>query len=189
MSIKVYLANVLTAILILAPATYFLMPVLYPNIVNDADGILLQSEYILFDTEAQIYDNELTYSMMPNTTWLITTQGSSSLNILFTATGNMYLNGAWREKSEYLIDLVVGGFVNRDILLAFYDFGPVVGDYRYVSFDITINLDTGVLTAGTYNISVYWRSTEDAVGSNYLRIYSPANDYERSLLIQEIYQS
>ncbi len=192
MSAKVFFASVIVSILILAPATYFLLPVLYPNmksdVTDDVTGIVLQSEYILFDSEALIYDNELTYQMMPNTTWLIETQGDSSLNILFSAVGHMYLNGAWREKSEYLIDLVVGGTRNRAVIHAFHDFGPVVGDYRYVSFDLTINLDTGILIAGTHNISVYWRSTEDAVGTNYFFIYDPTMSYHRSLLIQEIYR-
>ncbi len=192
MSAKIFIGSVLVSILILAPATYFLLPVLYPNMKNEVTdevtGIVLQSEYFLFDSEERIYDHDLTYQMMNGTTCLVQTQGNSSLTILFSAVGHMFLNGAWREKSEYLIDLVVGGFVNRAVIHAFYDFGPVVGDYRYVSFDLTINLDTGILTAGTYNISVYWRSTEDAVGSNYFRIYDPSLNNLRSLWIQEIYQ-
>ncbi len=187
MSAKVFIGSVLVSILILAPATYFLMPVLYPSISNDADVVLLQSEYILFETEARIIDNELISKMMDNTSWLIETQGSSSLNILFLAVGVMSLNSAWREKSEYIIDLVVEGVGNKAILHAFHDDGPAHGAYRVITFDITINLDTGILAAGTYNISVNWRSTFDGIGTNSFYIYDPGNNYQRSLLIQEIY--
>jgi hypothetical protein len=191
MSAKVFIGSVIVSILILAPATYFLMPVLYPNIKSDisddSTGILLQSEYFLFDSEAEINDNDLTYQMMNGTTCLITTQGFSRLSILFTAAGYMTLNGAWTEKSEYLIDLVVDSSANRAILLGFYDYGPVHGAARILFFDITINLVTDVLIAGTHNITVFWRSVIDGVGINSFYIYDPSNSYLRSLWIQEIY--
>jgi len=153
MSLKIYLASVLTAILILAPTTYFVLPVLYPNMKS---GALIQSEYVLFETEARIFDHELTFKMMDNTTWLIETQGSSSLNILFTTVGIISVNSAWREKAEYIIDVVVEGVGNKAILHAFHDDGPAHGAYRVITYDTTINFDTGILAAGTYNISVYW---------------------------------
>ena len=164
------------------------MPVLYPSINNDAQVILLQSEYILFETEARIYDHELTFQMMDNTTWLIDTQGSSSLNILFTAVGTISVNSAWREKAEFIVDVVVEGVGNKAILHGFHDDGPAHGAYRLITYDISINLDTGILTAGSYNISVYWRSTVDGIGTNSFYIYDPGNDYQRALLFQEIYR-
>ncbi|OLS29379.1 MAG: hypothetical protein HeimAB125_22650 [Candidatus Heimdallarchaeota archaeon AB_125] len=185
MSVKIYLASVLTAILILAPTTYFVLPLLYPNMKS---GVLIQSEYILFETEARIYDHELTFKMMDNTTWLIETQGSSSLNILFTTVVELVLNSAWREKAEVIIDVVVEGIGNKAILLGFHDDGPALGAYRALTFDTAINFDTGIVAAGTYNISVYWRSTFDGIGTNSFYIYDPSNNYQRSLLIQEIYR-
>ncbi len=189
MSVKVFVGSVLVSILILAPATYFLMPVLYPSMIDDTEGVLLQSEYFLFDSEARISDNDLTYQMMNGTSCLITTQGNSRLSVLFTATGYMTLNGAWTEKSEYLIDLVVDSSANRAILLGFYDYGPVHGASRILFFDITINLVTDVLIAGTHNITVFWRSLIDAVGINTFYIYDPSNNYLRSLWIQETSQN
>ncbi|MHA1954355.1 MAG: hypothetical protein ACW96U_10455 [Candidatus Heimdallarchaeaceae archaeon] len=192
MSAKVFIGSVLVSILILAPATYFLMPILYPGMINDVSndvtGILLQSEYYVFDSESKIYDNELSFKLMNGTTCLIQTQGNSSLTILFSTVAVMSLNSAWTEKSEYIIDLVIEGVESKAVLHAFHDDGPVHGAYRVITYDITINLDTGILTAGTYNISVFWRSTVDAVGTNSFYIYDPGNDYLRSLWIQEIYQ-
>ena len=191
MSAKIFIGSVLVSILILAPATYFLRPILYPSmndVTIDETGLLLQSGYFLFDSEARIFDNELALKMMNSTTCLIETQGNSSLTILFSTVGVMSLNSAWREKSEYIIDLVVEGVGNKAILHAFHDDGPAHGAYRVLTFDIAINFDTGVLTAGTYNISVYWRSTVDGIGTNSFYIYDPGNDYLRSLWIQEIYQ-
>ncbi len=187
MSAKIFFASVITSILILAPVTYFVLPLLYPNMNNDVNGIVLQSEYFVFDSEARIFDNELTYKMMNATTCLIETQGNSSLTILFSAVAVMSLNSAWTEKSEYIINLVIEGIGDKAILHAFHDAGPVHGAYRIITYDITISFDTGILTAGTYNITVYWRSTVDAVGTNSFYIYDPGNDHIRSLLIQEIY--
>ncbi len=191
MSAKVFVGSVLVSILILAPATYFLMPILYPNMKNDVTdevtGILLQSKYFVFDSEARISDHELTFIMMNGTTCLIQTQGNSSLTILFSTVAVMSLNSAWREKAEYIIDLVIEGVGNKAILHAFHDDGPAHGAYRVLTYDVTISLDTGILTAGTYNISVYWRSTVDGIGTNSFYIYDPTNNYLRSLLIQEIY--
>lgn len=192
MSAKIYLASVLTSILILAPVTYFVLPILYPNMTmyiddDDVNGVVLQSEYFVFDSEARILDNELSFKMMNGTTCLIQTQGNSSLTILFSTVAVMSLNSAWTEKSEYIIDLVIEGVGSKAILHAFHDDGPVHGAYRVITYDITINLDTGILIAGTYNISVFWRSTVDAVGTNSFYIYDPGNDYLRSLWIQEIY--
>ncbi|MHA1203169.1 MAG: hypothetical protein ACTSQ4_11710 [Candidatus Heimdallarchaeaceae archaeon] len=185
MSVKVFVGSVLVSILVLAPATFLLMPVIYPSMNA---GTVLQSEYYLFDSEARIYDYELSSVMMDSTSCLVETQGGSSLTILFTAVGVMSLNSAWREKSEYIVDVVVESVGNRAILHAFHDDGPAHGAYRVITFDITINLDTGILTAGTYNVSVYWRSTFDGIGTNTFSIYDPGNDYLRSLWIQEIYR-
>ena len=86
------------------------------------------------------------------------------------------------------MDVVVEGVGNKAILHAFHDDGPAHGAYRVITYDIYINLDTGILTAGMYNISVYWRSTVDGIGTNSFYIYDPGNDYQRALLIQEIYR-
>ncbi|MFW9852494.1 MAG: hypothetical protein ACFFDS_06105 [Candidatus Thorarchaeota archaeon] len=192
MSAKVFIGSVIVSILILAPATYFLMPVLYPNIKSDISddpsGVVLQSEYFVFDTLARIYDYELTYELMGTTSCLIQTQGNSSLSILFSAVAILTLNSAWREKAEYIVDLVVEGAGNRALLYGYYDDGPAYGAYRVFTFDISINFDTGILAAGTYNISVFWRSNFDGIGTNSFYIYDPGNDCLRSLWIQEIYR-
>ncbi len=59
---------------------------------------------------------------------------------------------AWREKYEFIIDVVVEGVANKSILHGFYDDDPAIGEYRAITFGITINLDTGILTTGTYNV-------------------------------------
>ncbi len=186
MSAKIFFASVLTSILILAPVTYFVLPVLYPNMKQ---GVVIQSTYVNFDTEAYIYDDELTYKMMDETTYTITTQGDSSLIVLFTADGIMTLDTVFTQKSAYHIALVISGEGNRTIYVDWFEgTTPAAGTIRQLTYDITINFATGSLIAGDYTISVYWKSNFDATGTyNSLSVnHNNSYEYDRSFWIQEV---
>ena len=186
MSTKVFFASVIVSILILAPVTYFVLPILYPGM----NGVLIQSQYVEFTTEAYIFDDSIVeYVLMPDTQTNITTQGDSSLVVLFSAVGILTLSSTFVLKNTYSISLVISGVGNRTILVAYYDGGPVYGDYRQLTYDITVNFATGTLTAGTYIISLYWISNYEDTGMNSLSLnHNGTYEYDRSLWIQEIYE-
>ncbi len=190
MSGKIFLASVITSILILAPVTYFVLPVLYPSMKQDPgdQGILLQSKFVTFNTPAYIFDDETAgYILMPDTQTTITTEGNSSLVVLFTAVALVALSPTFTTRSSYNISLVIEGIGNVTTMVIYFDGSPATGTFRELSLDLTINLATGELPASTYNVSLQWFSTFDATGTNSLSVnHDPTFDYERTLWIQEI---
>ena len=58
---------------------------------------------------------------------------------------------------QFYVSLVIEGVGNRTMMVAYYD-TTAPGSYREIPVDITINYSTGILTAGTYTVGIYWRS-------------------------------
>ncbi|MHA1203167.1 MAG: hypothetical protein ACTSQ4_11700, partial [Candidatus Heimdallarchaeaceae archaeon] len=85
------------------------------------------------------------------------------------------------------VALTVSGVGNRTHKVAYYRQLATPGSYEEVPASISINYVTAELPAGTYVISVYWRSIWDSAGSNALIANNPPNfDYIRSLTVEEI---
>ena len=187
MSAKIFFASVITSILILAPVTYFVLPILYPNMTNEINGVVLQSEYVVISTAAYITDDELTFQKMDDTNCSITTQGDSSLTIQFSAVAMMSLTNTFSLMNVYTIVLVVNGVGNKTNMHVYYNEDPP-GFYRQYTFDLNIYFDTGILEAGTYKIGIYWKSEWDDTGLNSLSVNHSGFRYNRSFLVQEIYR-
>ena len=188
MSAKVILASVLISILVISPVVYFVLPLLYPGMKEEGtDNILLQSIYEEFDTQAVLSDENLTSTLIPDTEITITTQGNSSLVVLFDCFSIVQLDTIFTGSVSFFINLVVEGVGNLTSMVYIVDLAPATLDYRFYSEDITISYSTGTLSAGNYTVGVYWYSGIDEVGDNALWFNVDTYvDYPRSLWIQEI---
>ena len=190
MSAKIYLASVLTSILILAPLTYFVLPLLYPNMKdteeNDGVGIVLQTIYEEFESSTYVGDDTDKYQLIDQTAVSITTQGDSILAILFTMQALMSISSSMVGTLKFEISLKVEGMENRTIGILYTD-STNPGTFRQIPFDISINYVTTSLIAGNYTIGVYWRSVFDLGGTNTILGYNtPHLEYPRSLWVQEM---
>ncbi len=182
MAAKDIIASVVIAILILAPTTYFVLPILYPNMKTG----VINSVYEEFDDLAYIADSVTTYELVNQTQLVFATKGGSSLNILFVMQTAIVIDGTMLGALQIDVALVVQGEGNRTLRVAYYA-GVPSGIYTEIPADVTINYQTSALVAGTYTIGVYWKFNVDAVGTNYMIAYNPPNyEFTRSLLIQEI---
>ncbi|MHA1200543.1 MAG: hypothetical protein ACTSQF_14580, partial [Candidatus Heimdallarchaeaceae archaeon] len=80
MAAKEIAISVAISILILAPTTYFVLPLLYPDM---KDGGTVQFVYKEFDDRAYITDAIADFELVNQTTLSITTKGNSLLSILY----------------------------------------------------------------------------------------------------------
>lgn len=189
MSTKIFLASVIVSLLIMAPLSYFVLPLLYPNMKDtdsDDTGIVLQIIYEEFDTVTYVEDDTDKYTHMDQTEVSITTQGDSLLAILFTMQAIMHITSLMVGVLKFEISLRVEGIGNRTICIIYTD-TTNPGSIRQIPLEISINYVTISLIAGNYTIGVYWRSVFDLGGPNSIIGYNtPDVEYPRSLWVQEM---
>lgn len=177
-------AGVAISILILAPTTYFVLPLLYPDM---KDGGTIQFVYEEFDDRSFIWDDADTFEMINQTTLSIITSGKSFLSILYTMPAVFSITEDFAGAIQIEIALTVSGIGNRTTKAAYYRQLATPGSYSEIPSSITINFVTSELSAGTYVISVYWRSMWDPPGANSLITNNPPNfNYVRSITAEEI---
>jgi len=183
MAAKEIIASVAISILILAPTTFFVLPLVYPNM---KDGGTVQFVYEEFDSTAWIPDSQTDYERINQTTLSITTKGNSILSIRFVMQAVLSLQPTLAGSLQFDIALVVSGIGNRTLKVAYYRQNPVAATQEFPA-DVTIDFATPELVKSIYTISVYWKSTYDATGIGYLLSTNPPNlNNTRSLLIEEI---
>lgn len=184
MSGKIFFASVIASLLIMAPVTYFVLPLLYPG-MKEESGVV-QSIYREFDETAYISDSTDVFELVNSTAMVVSTQGGSFLSILLTMPCVMTLDPVMTGTFQIEIALVVGSVGNRTNKVAFYRQSPL-GSYSEYPVDVTLNYVTDNIAAGNYTIFVHWRVLYDIGGLNYLIANNPPNyDYVRSLFVQEI---
>ena len=184
MAVKEIIASVAISILILAPTTYFVLPLLYPDM---KDGGTVQFAYEEFDDRAFILDDVDTFELINQTTLSITTSGKSFLSLLYAMPAVFSIVDTMTGAIQIEIALTVSGAGNRTTKVAYYRQLSTPGSYSEIPADVTITYVTGELSAGTYTISVYWKSIWPSSGANSLITNNPPNfDYARSLTVEEI---
>ena len=87
MTAKTIIASVFITIIIISPVVYFVLPLLYPGMKEGGTGecVLLQSVIGTFSSQAVLFDENLTSTLIPDTELTITTQGNSYLAITFNS--------------------------------------------------------------------------------------------------------
>lgn len=196
MSGKSVVGSIIASVIIMSALTYFALPFLFPvlraeNLAYQEDlvseeGILLQSKYGEWNSEAVLYDSNISsYEKIPDTELQITIQENSSLNMVFSGMGLIYLDSSFSGAIVYKIALVVDGVDNRTLIVNYYDGNPTSG-YHWLTYNLYMNFMTNPLPAGTYNISMFWISGQNPSGDNSLILTNSNNNFTRTLLVQEI---
>jgi hypothetical protein len=164
----------------------FVMPMIFP--VLSGEGVVLQTKYAEFNSPAYIFDDDLNYQKMPNTELNFTISEGSRISATFSAMALMSLDSTFTVRSSYNISLVIEGFVNRTLMIIYFDNAPASGFYREISYNLYMNLVTDPLAAGKYTVSIYWMSEFDAAGTNSLSVAHnpPVYNYTRTLYLQEL---
>lgn len=164
---------------------YFILPMIFPSV--EERNLVIQTKYGEWDTESYIYDDELTWTKMDDTELDITVQENSQIYATFSTMALLWLEPTFTSKCSILISLVVEGLMNQTFLVLYYDGNPSYPYYRELTYNLHINLVTPILSAGTYTISVYWKSTFDGPGDNGLSVaHSPNYNYTRTIFLEEL---
>ena len=191
--ISIFVSALISMILV-AGAGYFLLPLIYPNINEEIETetpiIVLQSKYIDVSTQTILYDYDIDFAKINNTELSITTQGNSSLAVLFTMPILMVIDGSFMGNLYYELVIVISDIGNKTIPIKYYR--SSIGGIELDTKHIAINYNTGVISSGTYTIEACWRSMYEATGYNYLRSHFWSKDdgfyinYTRTIWVQEL---
>ena len=168
---------------------YFGYPLLYPNIVNNEtlnDEVVVQSKYLEINSTALIWDSNLTPNVMPDTEMNITTQGNTKLSVSFDAQLELLLVDTFESNAYYNITLQIEGVKQETVRIIEYHGEPIVGEvHRFIY--LQISFETGILSAGTYDISIIWYSKADTATLSRLSVgVNLIDNLIRTLSAQEI---
>ncbi|MCP4763047.1 MAG: hypothetical protein GY870_14825 [archaeon] len=123
---------------------------------------------------------------MPETLLNITIKENSKITAVFSGVVTIWLDSLLNSDINFNVSLGVEGVGNKSVIISNYFDGGIAKDH-YVENTFYLYYETGSLTAGTYNISVKWRSLHTTAGTNQL-LFSDVYPGERtrSLLVQEL---
>ncbi|MHA1720441.1 MAG: hypothetical protein ACTSWX_02160 [Promethearchaeota archaeon] len=198
-AIRTILASVFITLILSGVGMYFGMPLLFPNLNADLNeykdecnciyedrGNLLQIKSVEVNTVDYINDFNLTYTKIPGMELDITTNGNSSLYVTLEGLFFLYMDSSFAGFTGYNISLVVSGIGNRTTIISYYtQVGP--SSFFHQSHNIFITYETGIISAGNYTISAYWRSIYDTPGSITSLTTEVQNTYHsaRKIFVQE----
>ena len=191
------IASVIITLVFVIVLAFFVLPYLYPILSSkdlvshddlmDEGGIVIQSKYQEWDSAAFIYDyNVSDFIQMVDTEINISVEEGSQLAIEFSATSLMRLQSPFSGRSSYDIAIVVDGIGNRTFEVYYYEGGGGTGFIQELVFNFNYNYVTAPLNNGTYKINVFWISTSDVPGNNYLSVAKSTRNYTRSLWVTEL---
>ncbi len=201
------LASVFITLILSGTGMYFGLPMVYPNVVNDDSDnvtqddlddyvlknetlnneVVVQSKYKDINSTDAIFDDELTPIMMDDTEMNITTQGNTKLSVSFNAQLELTLVDTFESDAFYNITLQIEGVKQEKFSIIEYHMNPIIDGEMRRSIYVQISFETGILQAGTYDISVLWSSELDTPRLSRLSsgIYSTDN-FVRTLSALEI---
>ena len=194
-TIGTILGSVFITLLLVGAGGYFGLPALYPNLNADlgdyvekddltGEGILLQTKYVEVQTSSFfIRDDDQVYQNMPDTELNITTTGNSKLNVVFIGAFFLQIYPDFFGYTKYNITLDISGVGNRTTSILYLSH-LASGIKTEISDNVQISFETEVLPAGTYSISVLWKSSYTIADGMTLLILK--HDIPRSIYAQEI---
>ncbi|MHA2289119.1 MAG: hypothetical protein ACXABG_10065 [Promethearchaeota archaeon] len=181
------IASVILSVVITGGVSYLILPIVFPNMTKEEEGIVLQSIYSETSTPALLADNNLTYQKIPDTEASITIQENSKISVTFNAMFMLMLDSSFQMSCVFNISIVIPGYGNQSYTIVYFRGGTSVSAFVPVNFYGTFVTDP--LPANTYQVEVYWKSFVDPSGDNYLWLNSFLNLYienPRSLTLLEL---
>ena len=202
-TIGTILGSVFITLLLVGVGGYFGLPALFPNLNENLgdylqeedledytktedltdEGILLQTKYFETNVGGTISHDDLVYEKINNLELNITTTGNSKLIVAFEGRFVLQLGSSFDGGTKYNITLDISGVGNRTTSIHYY-MGAAYGSIIEISDNVHISFETEILPAGTYSISLLWKSLFIA-SPIYSNLYL-LNEYPSSLYAQEI---
>ncbi len=184
MSGKAVIGGALIGLALSVGVIYFALPLFYPH------NALVQVKTATFNSTAFILDTGTEWVEMNDTVMDITTRGNTALDINFQANLVMQLYPNFQGRFSVNISLtVVGiGYIGYENTTFLYVSQDAFSGTQYLQLNQNLNFNhiTGILTAGTYHISVRWISTSStSSGLNYLSASHASYNRTRSLTAME----
>ena len=188
-TVGIIFASVFITLIISGAGIYFGLPLLYPNIVNNEtlnNEVVVQSKYQEINSTDLLWDYNLTPKLMKDTEMNITTQGNTKLSVSFDAQFELLLVDTFEYTAYYNITLQIEGVKQETIRISEYRGEPIVGE-EHLFIYLQISFETGILPAGTYDISVIWYSKANTATLSQLNVGNALVDNViRTLSAQEI---
>ena len=188
-TVGIIFASVFITLIISGAGIYFGLPLLYPNIVNNEtlnNEVVVQSKYQEINSTDLLWDYNLTPKLMKDTEMNITTQGNTKLSVSFDAQFELLLVDTFEYTAYYNITLQIEGVKQETIRISEYRGEPIVGEEHLFKY-LQISFETGILPAGTYDISVIWYSKANTATLSQLNVGNALVDNViRTLSAQEI---
>jgi len=163
------------SLIIMTAISYFMIPYLVPEPTESEEipsGLILQSTTIENTTIAEKYDHDLTFTVIPSMETTITTDGNSTLEVMFSASMYLYIHPdlILGNAVSYNITLEIEGVANQSIIVLYQrgidDISLVFAEFQFSP--VFLRIETPTLAAGSYPIKVWWNSRGDGGGSNRL---------------------
>ena len=170
--------SVIISVLLTSGISYFMIPYLAPAQPESEEsdeipaGLILQSITEENTDYVQLNDTNTTWTVMPTMETTITTDGNSSLEVMYYAEMFLYVQPALLAGNAvyFNMTLEIEGVTNYSTLI-FYQRGDNNTDYIFAEFlpcSVFLRAETSTLAAGTYSINVLWKSLGDGAGNNRL---------------------
>ena len=163
------------SLIMMTALSYFMIPYLVPEPTESEEipsGLILQSNTIENTTVAEKYDHDLNVTVIPSMETTITTDGNSTLEVMFSASMYLYIHPDLivGNAVSYNITLEIEGVSNQSIVILYQrgidDISLVFAEFQYSP--VFLRIETPTLAAGSYPIKVWWNSRGDGGGSNRL---------------------
>lgn len=184
----VVISVVLSAVLFIG-ADYLVLPSIYPSLKTQK---INQTFYTQWANYAILDDSQLSYVQINQTSTLFTVKNANShIYALFTIPILLTLDTTFTGYVYFNISLVIKGIGNMTTPIVYTDQSAATGNYRQAFYPITLQFMTGSIAAGTYNISIQWKSVHNEIGFNYLDAGDRSSipyQYARTLFVEEITQ-
>jgi hypothetical protein len=189
-----YCATFIGAVLVSLVLAYFLLPLLLPT--TPSKGLIRQTQIVESHADATI-EAPIAFAPIPGMTLEISTIDesylqatlSSGIILLLTDDGSGPPPIQFSGTIIYEISLIVQGVGNRTVDVGYSSTSKINST---VTITQTFYLDylTGPLSAGTYNVTAYWRfrpgTTFTGRAGLSMTAGTGSNNYTRSLIVQEI---
>ena len=170
--------SVIISVLLTSGISYFMIPYLAPAPPESEEsdeipaGLILQSNTLETIDYVQLNDSDLAWTVMPTMETTITTDGNSTLEVIFYALMFMYIQPDLVAGGSVLFSMAleIEGVTNQSVLIL-HQRGENNADYIFAEFypcSILLRVETPTLAAGTYSINVLWKSMGDVAGNNRL---------------------
>jgi len=175
-------AIVISVILAFA-ISYLVIPIL-PSFYAPKSSIQLST--VKANSTASIDTNTNTLTPIPGMSLVMTTTHDSRLVATFTSPGDITILPSTSGRIQWIMCLVIAGIGRQNTTIG-YQTQAATANYMQLYESIYLRYETGIVSAGTYNATVFWYSHSAATQTCFLDLADPTFNYTRTLTLESLY--